>query len=152
MRSQLLIKLFLILLVTTLSSAGLSHSYLRESTPAAGEVVTTLETITLEMTEAVELNFSTFKVYHLPDAPEAPHARLDAAQALMREVLLLRNDDDARADLGVISQGRTSDVIEIALRDGLEPGIYVVMWRALSIDTHTTEDLLIFEYYPDEAE
>jgi methionine-rich copper-binding protein CopC len=141
-----------IILLAALSSVGLSHAYLRQSEPAAGTVVSELDTITLEMTEAVELNFSTFKVYHLPDAPDAPRARLDAATALMRDVLMLRDDEDARSDLGLITQGRTSAEIEIALKDALEPGIYVVMWRVLSIDTHTTEDLLIFEYRPDATE
>lgn len=152
MHHQFFTRFIVVLLLTTLSSNGLSHSYLRQSVPAAGEVVTALETIILEMTEAVELNFSTFKVYHLPDAPEAPRARLDAAQKLMRDVLMLRGDEDARADLGVITQGRTSAAVEIALRDALEPGVYVVMWRVLSTDTHTTEDLIIFEYRPDESE
>jgi copper resistance protein C len=152
MQHQFLTRLVIALVLTTLSSSGLSHSYLRQSSPAAGEVVTALKTISLEMTEAVELNFSTFKVYHLPDAPEAPRARLDAARELMREVLLLRDDENARADLGVITDRRTSVEIEIALRDALEPGVYVVMWRVLSTDTHTTEDLLIFEYRPDAPE
>lgn len=137
------------LAVALMGNTALSHAYLQRSDPEAGSVVSELEVITLQMTEAVELNFSIFKVYHLPDAPEAPRERLDAARALMREVLLLRDDADARADAGVITEGRTSEMIEIALKDALEPGVYVVMWRVLSIDTHTTEDLLIFEYAPD---
>jgi methionine-rich copper-binding protein CopC len=139
----------MLLTLALLGGVGLAHAYLQSSDPEAGSVVSELEVITLQMTEAVELNFSIFKVYHLPDAPEAPRERLEAARALMREVLLLRDDADARADAGVITEGRTSEMIEIALKDALEPGVYVVMWRVLSIDTHTTEDLLIFEYAPD---
>lgn len=127
-----------------------SHAYLMGSDPEAGSVVSELERVTLQMTEAVALDFSIFKVYRLPEAPDSPRERLEAARALVREVLLLRDDEAARADAGLITEARASEVIEIALKAGLEPGVYVVMWRALSaVDTHITEDFVIFEYAPE---
>ncbi|WP_081439952.1 copper resistance protein CopC [Meiothermus ruber] len=36
----------------------------------------------------------------------------------------------------------------IALRPGLGPGVYVVLWRVLSVDSHTTQGFFVFVVEP----
>ncbi len=61
---------------------------------------------------------------------------------------MLRDDDEARADVGLITEERTTETITLRLKEDLPAGTYVVMWRLLSIDTHTTEDFMIFTLEP----
>ena len=67
----------------------------------------------------------------------------------MSEVLEARGDEASRADAGVRTEARTSDAVTLAL-GALEPGFYVVMWRVLSVDTHTSQGSFVFEYAPSE--
>jgi methionine-rich copper-binding protein CopC len=96
----------------------------------------------------VEVPFSTFKVYPLTSDEEDPVRLRAAASALVQQVLNLRNDAAQRADEGVTTQARISAEINIALKKELPPGRYVVMWRVLSIDTHTTTGFFVFTYAP----
>jgi methionine-rich copper-binding protein CopC len=99
------------------------------------------------------VRFSTFKVYPLgadlgPDAPDA-EARLNGlAGALAFEVLETQGDDGARADTGVRTGERTAETVTLPLKEGLGAGVYVVMWRTLSVDTHTTQGFLTFRVAP----
>ncbi len=130
--------------------AALAHAYLERSTPKDGSTVTVMpNTIILEMTEAVELRFSTFKVYKLETRETEPRRVHADAANLMSRVLALKNDEAARADTGVATTEATSKTISIRLKPKLEPGVYVVMWRVLSVDTHTTQDYIYFRYKPD---
>jgi copper resistance protein C len=60
---------------------------------------------------------------------------------------LRRGDEASRADAGVANTERSSTDIALRVKD-LEPGAYVLMWRALSVDTHTTQGSFIFVYAP----
>ncbi|TMI77942.1 MAG: copper resistance protein CopC, partial [Bacillati bacterium ANGP1] len=53
----------------------------------------------------------------------------------------------SRSDAGVANTTRTSGDIVLRLKD-LGPGAYVVMWRVLSVDTHTTQGSFVFVYTP----
>lgn len=58
----------LLTLVTLTTSAALAHAELQGSTPGDGERLSTAPTeIELVFSEAIQLDFSTFKVYPLPD-------------------------------------------------------------------------------------
>jgi methionine-rich copper-binding protein CopC len=130
--------------------AALSHAYLERSTPRDGSTVTVMpNSIGLEMTEAVELRFSTFKVYKLETRETELHRIHADAASLMNRMLALKNDETVRADAGLATPEATSKTISIKLKSRLEPGIYVVMWRVLSVDTHTTQDYIYFRYKPD---
>ena len=129
--------------------AALAHAYLERSTPRDGSTITVMPaSINLEMTEAVELRFSTFKVYKLETRETELHRVHADAASLMNRVLILKNDETARADAGVTTTEANSKTISIKLKPKLEPGYYVVMWRVLSVDTHTTEDYIVFRYQP----
>ncbi|MDQ3459241.1 MAG: copper resistance protein CopC [Deinococcota bacterium] len=142
--------------MAALTSVGAAHAhaYLSASTPEQNVVIADLpEEIRLVYSEPVEVRFSLFKVYALEADPElsleADAQRLSGlAGALVSEVLEARGDDDARADAGVSTEARTGAEITLALKEGLEPGHYVVMWRVLSIDTHTTQGFYLFTYDP----
>lgn len=140
----------LLVLTLALAGVGAAHSELASSTPADGDVLGAPPAeVRLTFTEAVEVRFSTFKVYPLgadvnPSADDA-EARLNGlAGALVSEVLETQGDDDARADTGVRTGERTAETVTLPLKEGLGAGIYVVMWRALSVDTHTTQGFLTF--------
>lgn len=142
--------LLALLLAFALSSSS-AHAYLNSAEPASGSTVSQLPAeITLMLSEPVEMRFSTFKVYHLPYPPEDRRELVMAIRDLMEAKLLLRNDEAERADTGVLTDARTSDTITLGLKDGLEPGTYVIMWRVLSIDTHTSEDFSLFIFAPED--
>lgn len=54
-----------------------------------------------------------------------------------------------RVDEGLANEERRSEQVVINLQEELSPGVYVVMWRILSIDTHATEGFFVFGYAPE---
>lgn len=126
-----------------------AHAFLNASAPGADTTVTTApREIKLTYSEPVEIRFSTFKLYRI-NAPaggdaQALHA---AAESLVAANLLKRGDEPARRDAGVANTTRSSADIAVRVKD-LEPGAYVLMWRVLSVDTHTTQGSFIFVYAP----
>lgn len=146
------------LLLTTallLGGAVHAHAYLEASFPAEGEVLAVLpEAVTLTFTEPTEVTFSLYKVYPLGadvDLNEENAAqRLNGLAAqLVSEVLEAQGDEDARADTGLEAEGRTSAVVTLPLKEGLSAPHFVVMWRVLSTDTHTTQGFFTFSVAPD---
>lgn len=129
--------------------AASAHAFLNASTPSAdGTVNAPLKEIRLTYSEPVEIHFSTFKVYKIPAAAGADTRALHAAAgSLVAADLLKRGDEAARSDAGVANTSRSSADIVVRLKD-LDPGAYVLMWRVLSVDTHTTQGSFIFVYAP----
>ena len=70
------------------------------------------------------------------------------AGAIVSQVLTARDDEVARADAGTATLETTSKTVTLNLKPDLEPGSYVVMWRALSVDTHTEQGYYVFTYQP----
>ena len=122
------------------------HAYLRASSPVEDSTVAVGPSeVRLQFTEPVEVRFSTFKVYPVPAEPGWDRRRLNAAAgALVSSVLRRTGDEGARADDGLATTARTTTEVVIRLKPGLAPGAYVVMWRVLSIDTHTTQGFFVF--------
>jgi copper resistance protein C len=122
---------------------ALAHSYLTGSSPNAGQTVRVMpKTVTLEFSAPVEVGFSTFKVYALANSSNVDQAAAD----LSTKVLPLKDDAAARADAGLVTQVSPAAKLELKLKDKLEPGWYVVMWRVLSVDGHVTTSRFVFEY------
>lgn len=143
--------LFLTLILMLVGSA-LAHAELSSSTPADGAVVRAAPTVvTLTFTEPVEVRFSTFKVYPLTAdlaAEDAP-ARLNGlAGQLVSAVLEARGDEAARADTGLSTGERTAETVTLPLKPDLSAGVYVVMWRALAVDSHATQGFVTFRVEP----
>jgi copper resistance protein C len=126
-----------------------AHAFLNASVPAADSTVATpLKDIKLSYSEPVQIRFSIFKLYKLNAAPGADARTLHGeADALVSADLLKRGDEAARADAGVANTERSSTDIVLRVKD-LQPGAYVLMWRALSVDTHTTQGSFVFIYAP----
>ncbi len=127
------------------SSFALAHSYLIRSTPKANQTIRVMpQTIQLEFSEPLELAFSSFKVYALPVSSNPQKT----AEELSAKVLPLKNDAQARADLGLLSAVSPAAKLELKLKPQLPNGWYVVMYRVLSIDSHITTDQFVFRYQP----
>ena len=126
-----------------------AHAFLNASVPSAGSTVATPPAeVKLTYSEPVEIRFSIFKVYKLTAAPGADLRALHAAaETLVAADLLKRGDEADRSDAGVANTTRSSADIVVRLKE-LAPGAYVLMWRALSVDTHTTQGSFIFIYAP----
>ncbi len=63
-------------------------------------------------------------------------------------MLETQGDDEARADTGVSEAERTSETITLPLKPDLPAGVYAVMWRVLSVDTHTSQGFISFQVAP----
>ena len=128
----------------------LAHAYLLQGIPAGGSTVHEQpQKVTLIMNEPIEIRFSTFKVYPLEVKTDMSQRDIAlAAKSLMEEVLSLRNDGEVRLDTGLTNKARQNKKITIGLKADLMPGTYVVMWKTLSIDTHSSEDFTFFTYRP----
>lgn len=140
--------LFTLLLLV---GAAFAHSELESASPNQDAVVTTPPgEVVLTFSEPLELAFSTFKVYPLgADLDEKNPQRLNGlAGRLVSDVLGVRGDEAARADRSVVQGERTGARVVLALKDGLEPGHYVVMWRGPSVDAHTSSGFYLFTYRP----
>ncbi len=133
-----------------LVGVALAHSNLTRSVPADAQTIAVLpRTLVLEFSEPLEVKFSSFKIYKLEtNAADIKAARQDA-DALVEKVLEKKGDEAARADAGLLTNVPTAARLEIKLKPNLTPGWYVVMWKVLSVDTHTSDDALIFRYKPD---
>ncbi len=149
---------------------ALGHSEFASADPTPDTVLRTAPSaVTLVFSEPAEVRFSTFKVYRLEEggsseaetSAEPTHGHGDEhaatqtsgdpewlrlnglAGALVAKVLNLRGDGEARVDSGPQETGQ-SRTVTLTLREDLAPGVYVVMWRLLSVDTHTTQGYYVF--------
>lgn len=68
----------------------------------------------------------------------------------MNRVIALQGDEADRADAGFTPAEGRSETVTLQLKDDLEPGAYAVMWKVLSVDSHTIEGFLTFTYHPNE--
>lgn len=127
-----------------------AHAYLRASDPVEETTIPAPpKEVRLVFTEPVEVRFSIFKVYRLNVDPAMEMRRLNAAAgALVSNVLRKRGDELERADAGPDASERTTTDVMIRLKPDPKPGAYVVMWRVLSIDTHTTQGFFVFILAP----
>ncbi len=133
-------------LVLCAAGAAAAHAYLERSVPEEGARLDRApRVVRLVFTEPVELRFSLFRVYRLEATPDAPIARLNAlAVELFNKALQGRNVEDLRVDQGITNQERATRNVVIRLKPDLRPGPYVVVWRVLSVDGHTTRGFFVF--------
>ena len=100
----------------------LAHAYLRRAEPAADSTVTAAPSkVVCEFTEALEPSFSRLEVQ------DAAGKRVDAG-----DMHLAPGDENQM----VIGLGKVG------------PGIYTVIWHAVSVDTHRTEGRFSFTVAP----
>ncbi len=141
-----------LVLLGALAGTALGHASMTGGTPAADATLTTPPSeVRLRFSERIEVAFSHVKVYRLDVAEEEQVPA--AASDLVRAVLERRDDTDeaGRVDTGVLEPARGGSEIVIQLEESLAPGRYVVMWKVLSVDSHTTEGHYVFTYKPIES-
>jgi copper resistance protein C len=127
-----------------LAGVVLAHSYLSNSSILANSILKTMpDKLTLEFSEPLELGFSSFKIYKLETKSTGEKLKLEA-QALVARVLALKNDLAKRADAGLETTASEAAVVKLKLKPNQKSGIYVVMYRVLSVDTHITQDFFTF--------
>lgn len=135
-----------------ITSVALAHANLESSTPEDGSTVTTLEGVSLTFTENAQVDFSFFKVYKLADEGSLEDSkeklRLNGLAGQLLDDITRQGDEAQRADTGLMTTESTSNVIELAIKPDLTPGIYALMWRVLSVDTHVTQGFILFNYQP----
>lgn len=128
-----------------LAGVAFAHSYLSSSSILANSILkSSPERVTLEFTEPLEINFSTFKVYKLETKTTDPEKLKLEVQALIDRVMTLKTDGSSRSDNGLETIASEASVIKLKLKPNLKAGIYVLMYRVLSVDTHITQDFLTF--------
>ena len=143
-------KRFLSALLIMAAGAAFAHAELSTSNPAANAVLDAQpESIQLEFSEPLESAFSVFKVYPLVadvdlTADNANQRLAGLAGALVTEVLDLTDDAADRADTGHDPATGTTTEVTVNLVEDLPAGHYVVMWRALSIDTHVVQGFFVY--------
>lgn len=151
-RLSALVRLVLVLLLLAAGPAFAHADYLSSDPPRDAVLETAPAEVKITWTEPVETRFSIFKVYPLehPSLDDEALAEPDflrlngLAGLLVAEVLQLRDDEDARADLGPIDPEPNTAQIALRLEPDLGPGAYVVMWRVLATDTHPTQGYFVF--------
>jgi methionine-rich copper-binding protein CopC len=97
-------------------TVAMAHAFLDHAEPRVGSTVQSApRELSLSFTQALEPAFSTVEVR------DASGVRVDQGKARI-----------------------SADVMRIGLKP-LPPGTYKVQWRALSVDTHTTEGSFSFQ-------
>lgn len=147
-----MIRLVFTLCAAALVGFGHTHAYLAASVPAQDSVVSEEHApafISLEFTEGIELSFSTFKLvrvqHDLNVTADTFALRLNALVA-PQAVPLLDTRDDVEGEQQVTIQPASGTVaqLELHLLQPLTPGSYMLVWRALSADSHIVEGYLVF--------
>ena len=147
-----MIRLVVTVCVAALVGLGHAHAYLAASVPEQDSVVSEEHApafISLEFTEGIELSFSTFKLvrvqHDLNVTADTFALRLNALVA-PQAVPLLDTGDDVDGEQQVTIQPASGTVaqLELHLLQPLTPGSYMLVWRALSADSHIVEGYLVF--------
>lgn len=140
------------------ASIALAHATLKTSTPKDHEHLKVMpKVVTLNLKEAVETRISTFKIYYLPPSsmmkngkPISSSAMDDVAEAAAKKYLALKTDTADRVDTGYVTGTKAQTArVQIGLKPtATKAGVYVVMWRATSVDTHTETGFIHFHFEP----
>ena len=107
------------LLATLVGSGGAqAHAFLDHADPRVGSTVSAAPSqVTLWFTQNIEHSFTSIEVL---------------------------NSAGARVSVGKPRIDGANSLMQIGVRP-LPPGVYTVRWRALSIDTHTTQGSFTFQ-------
>lgn len=142
----------LALLVLSFAVPAWAHAHLTASTPADGAVLGSAPaSLQLGFTEPVQKRFSLFVVLPLKvpaKAGEGAHEhslRVHALAAqLADKVMADKGKAKGRVDTGLAHPGGAAKQVTVELAKNLGAGTYVLVWRALSVDTHVTHGFVVF--------
>ena len=131
-----------------------AHANIKASIPKDGSTLSALpKTVQLTFGEAVETKVSTFKIYWMDEkaimknGKELPDTQADnIVEKFANSMTALKKDTADRVDTGYASgTAAESKIVTLNLKPGTsKPGVYVVMWKLTSVDTHTTTGFMRF--------
>ena len=120
------------LLLLLLPTLAVAHGMLLRAQPAVDSEVDRLpETIRLSFSERVESRFSRVTVHR---------ARMDPDTG---EFAAGERIDDGMADAPTVT-----DELAVNLPETLAPGLYLIQWQVLSVDSHRTTGRFTLTYKP----
>jgi methionine-rich copper-binding protein CopC len=133
---------------------ALAHANIKSSIPKDGSSLSAMpKTVQLTFGEAVETKVSTFKIYWMDEklimknGKELPDEQADdIVEKFANKMTALKQDTADRVDAGY-SKGTMAQAKQVTLnvKPGTsKPGVYVVMWKLTSVDTHTTSGFMRF--------
>ena len=121
-----------VLLLLLLPSVAAAHGMLlRAQPPADSEVDVLPETIRLTFSERVESRFSRVTVHSARMDPET--GELAAGE---------------RIDVGMPDASGITEELAVHLPATLSPGLYLIQWQVLSVDSHRTTGRFTLTYKP----
>jgi copper resistance protein C len=134
---------FIVVLFAASSSWGLAHAMIETSSPENGGVLENTQTeLVITFSEPIETMFSVFELHTLDVPADAEHeVRASAANAAMAQVFNM--DATSLRNIDMLNSGQSATVT-LSLPEVLEPGSYALMWRVLSIDSHSSQDFITF--------
>lgn len=157
MRGRVLVRSLVVVAVAGLFVTASAHAYLKSSTPADGAVLSTApEQVVLTYTEKVQKNFSLFAVLPLQvpgKAGESAHQhsqRVHALAAQLADQVMAKKKGSLkdRVDAGLAQPKANGKTVGVNLKKGLAAGTYVLVWRAMSVDSHVTHGIVVFTVQP----
>ena len=112
-----------------------AHTALVRTIPAAGAVVAQPpHEVRFWFNEPIERQFSRIEVFRTV---------LDPGTGAVQP--------GERIDQGWLPGPRATREVGVRLPEALEPGLYIVQWLVLAIDTHRTQGSFMFTYQPSSA-
>jgi copper resistance protein C len=138
--------------VIALVGLALAHSNIKSSNPKDhAHLKIAPKNITLEFDEAIETKVSTIKVYYYKAETMMTGGKMmtgaqmdDVAEVAAKKILVLKSDTADRMDTGLIGANNQASKVTIGLKAKLKPGIYVVAWKTISVDTHVETGFIHF--------
>jgi copper resistance protein C len=150
------VALFVGLATATVTALGITfaHANVKSSIPKDGSTLSAMpKTVQLTFGEAVETKVSTFKMYWMDEksimknGKELPDEQADnIVEKFANTMTVLKKDTADRVDAGYASgTAAESKIVTLNVKPGTsKPGVYVVMWKLTSVDTHTTSGFMRF--------
>ena len=122
----------LIVLIVLLPSVAVAHGMLlRSQPPADSEILQLPETIRLSFSERIESRFSRVTVHRASRDDET-------GEVSVRE----------RVDQGMANGPAVTQELAVRLPANLTPGLYLIQWQVLSVDSHRTTGRFTLTYTP----
>ena len=132
----------------------MAHSTVKTAIPADHAHVTAApKTVTVGFDEKFNSQSAVFKVYYLPMSSMMKNGKVlnpgqmdDVAEAAMNKFVDLKKDTSSRVDTGMQKTATMTTKAVLNLRSGLQPGVYVTMWKLKASDGDTVKGFIHFHF------
>jgi copper resistance protein C len=132
----------------------LAHAEIKSSNPKDhAHLKVAPKTVMIDFGEGVETKLSKFGVYFMPAESMMKGGKMmtgaqmdDVVEANFKKFLNRKTDGADRVDTGLVNTSAQSEKVTIALKPNLKPGVYIIAWKVIAVDTHTTSDAIHFHF------